>query len=119
MIHLSSTQPFDDDPTSEPYGVDGNGVPTERRWVGDLPVIVHQELVPESDVTVHRGIRCTTPLRTVIDIAPDLSRAHLAEVIVDCLDRRLFTVEEARRRLAQPDMATRRGAELLRRHLLL
>jgi hypothetical protein len=117
MIHLTGSNPFGDGP-GEPLGVDGNGVPTERRWIGDLPVIVHQEEIPESDITVHRGIRCTTPLRTVIDVAPDLTVTQLAEMIVECLDRRLFTVDEARRRLAQPDMADRRGAELVRRHLL-
>jgi hypothetical protein len=118
MIHLTGSHLYDDDGAGEPFGVDGNGIPTERRWVGDIPVIVHQEDIPESDVTVHRGIRCTTPLRTVIDIAPDVTADHLAEIVADCLVRRLFTVEEARHRLAQPDMADRRGAELLRRHLV-
>jgi hypothetical protein len=37
--------------------------------------------------------------------------------VKECLDRRLFTVDEARGRSAEPDMRGRRGAELLRRHL--
>ena len=80
MIHLTGAHLYDDDGEGEPYGVDGNGIPTERRWVGDIPVIVHQEDIPESDITVHRGIRCTTPLRTVIDCAPDLNPRQRAEM---------------------------------------
>ena len=63
------------------------------------------------------ALRVTTPIRTVIDIAPDVDRAHLERIVQDCLARRLFTVEEAWTRLRQPDMALRRGAELLRRVL--
>jgi hypothetical protein len=37
--------------------------------------------------------------------------------VQDCLRRRLFTVEEALARLAQPDMLTRPGAKLLRQAL--
>jgi hypothetical protein len=80
-------------------------------------VIVHYEGIPEKDVTTVDGIRCTTALRTVIDIAADVDRAHLGRIVQDCLDRRLFTVEEARARLVEPDMANRHGADLLRRLL--
>jgi len=45
------------------------------------------------------------------EVAPE----HLSEMIEDCLQRRLFTVEDAVRRLAEPDLAGHRGAELLRR----
>ena len=101
----------------EPLGVDGNGVLTERMWMGEQEVIIHRDDVPESDVTTVRGIRCTTALRTVIDLAPEVEASHLDEMVQDCLQRRLFTVEEASRRLAEPDMVGRRGAELLRRAL--
>jgi hypothetical protein len=102
---------------AEPLGVDGNGVPTERMWIGDQEVIIHRDDVPESDITTVHGIRCTTALRTVIDVAPDVPASHLEEIVGDCLERGLFTVEEASRRLAEPDMIGRRGAELLRRAL--
>ena len=105
------------DDLCEPLGFDGNGVLTERRSVGGLEVIVHYDDIPESDITTVDGIRCTTALRTVIDIAPDVDPAHLAQIVEDLLARGLFTVEEARRQLAQPDMAGRAGAELLRRIL--
>jgi hypothetical protein len=37
--------------------------------------------------------------------------------VQDCLDRSLFTVEEARARLLEPDMLHRHGADLLQRLL--
>jgi len=105
---------FDED-GPEPLGVDGNGSPIERMWIGDQEVIIHRANVPESDITTLNGIRLTTPLRTVIDVAAEVEPEHLREMIEDCVQRRLFTVEDAVRRLAEPDMAGHRGAELLRR----
>jgi hypothetical protein len=100
-----------------PLGVDGNGALTEVASVGGVQVIVHHGEVPASDLTMISGIRCTTALRTVIDLAAEVEPQHLEEMIFDCLDRRLFTVDEAHRRLSQPDMATHRGAERVRRVL--
>jgi hypothetical protein len=107
----------DSDGRGEPLMVDRDGVLIERRWVGGQEVIVHYDDIPASDVTTVSGIPCTTALRTVIDIAADVDLPHLEEIVHDLLDRGLFTVDEARRRLSQPDMATRVGAELLRRVL--
>jgi hypothetical protein len=76
---------------------------------------VHYASVPEHDRTVVKGIPCTTALRTVIDIAPDREPDELERIVRDCLDRRLFTVEEARERLAESDMITQPSAALLRR----
>jgi hypothetical protein len=101
----------------EPLGVDGNGALTGRMWLGDQEVIIHRDDVPETDVTTLHGLRCTNALRTVIDVAPEVAAADLEEMVRDCLGRRLFTVEEAWKRLAEPDMVGRRGAELLRRAL--
>lgn len=92
---------------------DGNGCLTERRGLGGREVTVHYDDVPEKDITVVRGLPCTTALRTVIDIAPELDRAQLHRVVESCLDRQLFSVEEARARLLEPDMRGRPGAELL------
>jgi hypothetical protein len=95
--------------------VDANGCPTERVTLGGQEVIIHyDDDLPATDLTIHRGIPCTTPLRTVIDIAPEVERAHLQEIVSDCLARGLFTVAEARARIAEPDMARRPGAQLLR-----
>ena len=97
---------------------DANGALTERRPIGGQDVVVHYDDIPDTDITVVRGIPCTTALRTVIDLAPDLDQLQLHHIVGDCLDRHLFTVEEAKARLAQPDMQHRRGAELLRLLLL-
>ncbi len=80
-------------------------------------MIVHYDDIPPKDITTVDGIPCTTALRTVIDIAPDIGVAELQRIVHDCLNRRLFTVEEARARLAEQDMLERSGAELLRRAL--
>lgn len=101
----------------EPMGVDGNGLLTERAWLGEQEVIVHRGDVPETDITMVDGIRCTTALRTVIDLAPEVSAAHLETMVRDCLERGLFTLADARRRVAEPDMAGRGGAEAVRRVL--
>jgi hypothetical protein len=90
--------------------IDANGCPTERIRVGGREIVVHYDDIPESDITTVRGIRVTTPIRTVIDIAPETSASELERIIQDCLRRGLFTVEEALARLGQPDMAARAGA---------
>jgi hypothetical protein len=100
--------------TIEPLGVDGNGLLTERMMMGDQEVIIHRDDVPESDIAVVRGIRCTTALRTVIDCAPDLTKLELLQMLQECLERGLFTVEEAWKRIREPDMVGRRGADMLR-----
>lgn len=97
--------------------VDANGRLTEVVTLGDQEVHMHYDDIPESDITTVDGLRCTTPLRTVIDSAPDVSEPELVRITQDCLDRGLFTVEEALARLRQPDIAGRRGARLLRKVL--
>lgn len=93
--------------------IDSNGCLTERTTLAGEPAIVHYDDIPPTDITIHRGIRCTTPLRTCIDIAPDVTHDHLVQIVQDCLRRRMFTVAEARARLAEPDMWDRPGALLL------
>jgi len=98
--------------------IDANGDLTERVVLGGQDVIVHYAEIPDSDITSVHGIRCTTPLRTVIDIAPETEAAELERIVRDCLDRRLFSREEAMARTAEPDMLTRPGAQLLRQMLI-
>lgn len=95
-------------------GTDANGVPLELHRVDGVEVIVHVDAIPDCDRTVIDGVPCTTPLRTVIDLAPELSAEDLRHMIDVCLHRGLFTVEDALRRLDQPDMERRPGALLLR-----
>lgn len=97
--------------------VDVNGCLTERVETGGRTVIVHYDDLPDSDVTTVNGILCTTALRTVIDIAPDADATELERIVRQCLDRGLFSLEEALARVAEPDMLTRPGAQLLQRAL--
>lgn len=97
--------------------VDANGCLTERVVLNGQEVVIHYDDLPDSDITSVDGIRCTTPLRTVIDIAPETDRAELHRIVRHCLDRRLFSREEAMARIAESDMQSRRGAQLLRQVL--
>ena len=102
---------------TEALSINADGVLTERTWIGGDEVIVRYDDVPDCDRTTVQGIPCTTPLRTVIDLAPELDPTELRSMVDQCLGRRLFTMDEALARLDQPDMATRSGAVILRRHL--
>jgi hypothetical protein len=46
-----------------------------------------------------------------------MEAAELAQIIEDCFDRRLFSREEAMARIAEPDMVSRPGAQILRQML--
>ena len=104
----------EDDDDDSPYGVDGNGLLTERRILDGMEVIIHYNDVPESDITTVGGIRCTNALRTFIDVACDMTPDDLVFSIRDALQRQLFSLDDAHRRLAAPDMADYRGAHLVR-----
>ena len=106
-----------DDDDCEPFGVDANGNLTERRMVDGIEVIIHRADYPDTDITLVKGIRCTTALRTVIDLAAEATSIELGEMVDDCLRRGLFTIAEAWRRLAQPDLVGHRGADVIRRML--
>jgi hypothetical protein len=98
--------------------IDANGNLTERVVLGGQDVIVHYGEIPDSDITSVDGIPCTTPLRTVIDIAPEMEAAEVERIVRDCLDRGLFSREEAMARTAEPDMLSRPGAQLVRNMLV-
>ena len=100
-----------------PLGVDPNGSLLERGSLSGVEVIVRRGEIPESDITTVDGIRCTTPVRTVIDIAASMKPDDLVAMVVDAITRGLFTEAEAWERLDQPDMSLHGGAQLLRRTL--
>lgn len=97
--------------------IDANGAPTELHRLDDGDVVVHYDDVPEKDITTVQGIPCTTALRTVIDLAPELTDRQLRRAIADCLARDLFTVDDALTRISEPDMWLRPGAQRLRQFL--
>ena len=82
----------------------------ERVQIDGQEVHLHYRDVPESDITTLQGVRLTTPLRTVIDIAPMVDGDQLEIMVQDCLERGLFTIEEAWARIAEPDMLVDPGA---------
>lgn len=104
---------FDEDRLGE-LELDSCGNPMERVVIDGREVIVHYVDIPEKDKAVVRGIPCTTALRTVIDIAPDVDLDVLRRIVDDCLDRELFSVDEAWDRLSELDMADHPGAHVLR-----
>ena len=95
------------DPTNEDFSFDVNGCLTERIAMDGLEVIIRYDDIPESDITVVQGLRCTTALRTVIDLAAGLEWTELEDVVRDCLNRGLFARAEAMHRVSQPDMLAR------------
>lgn len=97
--------------------IDANGAPTELHRTDGIEVVVHHDDIPEQDRTTVDGIPCTTALRTVIDLAPELTGDEVRRVVDDCLARGLFTVEEALARTGEEDMRDRPGARRLREHL--
>ena len=103
--------------TNSEYFIDANGNPAERVVIDGQPVVIHYDDIPESDITTVCGVRCTTALRTVIDMATQVGRDQLAHMVRDSLDRGLFTTEEALARVDQPDMQARLGATLVRQVL--
>jgi hypothetical protein len=110
---------FDDalDAPAVPLGVDPNGYLLERGSIGGIELIIRRDDIPSSDITTVYGIRVTTALRTVIDLAATVEWDHFEEMVDDALDRGLFTEAEAWERLSRPDMADHVGAALLRRLL--
>jgi hypothetical protein len=100
------------------FSIDANGCLTQTIKLGGQKVVVHYDDLPDSDITTVRGLPVTTALRTVIDLAPELSAPDLGRIVAHCLERELFTVDQALARIAEPDMTTRPGAQILLRHLL-
>lgn len=86
----------------------------ERIDMAGQEVHLHYRDIPESDITTVHGLRVTTPLRTVIDVASDGDAENLALMVGNCLGRGLFTVKEAWARISEPDMADDPGAQMLR-----
>lgn len=99
------------------FHMDPRGHLVEHVQMDGQEVHLHYRDVPESDITTLHGVRLTTPLRTVIDIAPMVDEDQLELMVQNCLERGLFTVEEAWTRIAGPDMLVDPGAIALA-HLL-
>ena len=97
--------------------IDDDGCLNERTHIGGQEVIVRYDDIPESDITSLNGLRITTALRTVIDIAAQLDADEFEEVVANALGRGLFTPVEAIARCSEPDLRARAGAIRLRQLL--
>jgi hypothetical protein len=97
--------------------IDDDGCLNERTLVGGQEVIVRYDDIPESDITTLNGLRITTALRTVIDIAAQLDASEFEEVVANALTRGLFTPSEAIARCSEPDLRARAGAIRLTQYL--
>lgn len=85
-------------------------IPRSRKGAG--PGIVHRNNLPPVDLTEVEGIPVTTAARTLIDIAPIVSRDALEEALDDGLRRGVFSIPRLRWRL--DELGRRRGAAVLR-----
>ena len=94
------------------FWIDHNGCVTERHVIGGQEVLVHYDDVLPSDICVIGGLRCTTALRTVLDLAADVSNEQLHRLVRDSLMRQLFTVEAALERANRRDIRDRPGTQL-------
>ena len=102
------------DVAPQPFGVDATGNPVECGVFQGGVVIVHRQDIPESDVTTVKGIRCTTVVRTIIDVAVDMEPDDLRATVADAVRRGLFSDSDLHDRLAQPDMHAHAGARAVR-----
>jgi very-short-patch-repair endonuclease len=83
---------------------------TPRR--GRLGVRAHDLELAEGDITILHGMRTTTPVRTLIDLASSMPAVELTRLIEEAQIRRLVTAAQVSRALDQA--AGRRGVKRLR-----
>jgi very-short-patch-repair endonuclease len=85
-------------------------IATDRRPPGLR--VHHSRLLRVADVATERGLRVTSPARTVLDIAPRLTDRRLARVINDLRLRNLVTIEALA--VLTDRLRTRPGARRIR-----
>jgi hypothetical protein len=107
-----------DDPDDARFWIDQNGCLVERTMIGGREVTIRYDDLPPSDITVVHGIRVTTALRTVLDLADEVTNEQLHRMIRDTLRRKLFTIEAAIERANRPDIRDRLGTRLFLEALL-
>jgi very-short-patch-repair endonuclease len=64
-------------------------------------IVVHRRPLQRQDVELRRGLRMTTPTRTLVDIAGNLSEQRLANLLDDGLVARRWTVRQIQECLAR------------------
>lgn len=66
-------------------------VTVDRNRRGDRNLRIHRVALAPNEITTRRGIPTTTPLRTLIDIAPQAAKPELERAIREALYQRLVT----------------------------
>lgn len=78
-------------------------------------VKVHRtQFLKPSDIAWHKGLRITTPTRTLIDLGAAVDKATVELALEDALRRQLTTLERLRRRLTELDGSGRPGSRTIR-----
>jgi hypothetical protein len=81
-------------------------------------VVSHRSgLLEDGDIVTRDGMRCTSPLRTVIDLSGPMTVKELGTVVDDFLRRRLLRLEELRARVDRTRSAPGRSVATLRQVL--
>jgi hypothetical protein len=81
-------------------------------------VVGHRSgVIEEGDVIIRDGMRCTSPLRTVLDLSGPMSATELGKVVDDFLRRKLLGLEELRERVDRTRPAPGRSVVTLRQVL--
>lgn len=75
-------------------------------------------LLEEGDMVTRDGMRCTSPLRTVIDLSGVMTVSELGKVVDDLLRRKLLRLEELRARVDRTHPAPGRSVATLRKVLV-
>lgn len=88
---------------------------TNRRGLNEDRVLVHRCRFAEDDVVVRDGMRVTSPMRTLLDLADVVEPAVLAEAVNQAMLRGLFDLDELSRLLCRAH--GRRGVGRLRKVL--
>jgi very-short-patch-repair endonuclease len=76
-----------------------------------------QVALTKSDVRTIKGIRCTAPERTIVDLAAVLSERALEAALDDAVQLGLTTVPKVRRYIRERNLGHRPGMKVLRRLL--
>lgn len=102
---------------AEPLGVDAGGNVTLTARLGGAEILLRHGDYPECDVIDLDGFSMTTPLRSLIDRATEISELETSQNLARFMALGFVTPADAWRRLAEPDMAAHPGAAVLRRLL--
>jgi hypothetical protein len=82
-------------------------------------VLSHRSgIIEDGDVVIRDGMRCTSPLRTVIDLSGPMNATELGKVVDDFLRRNLLKLEALRERADRTRPAPGRSVATLRKVLV-